>query len=102
MPTRLVSVGLIPGYDKVDPTSDVDRFWENYRVRTVRWWFDDGSSTVQSFADDRELQTVAVAVVTSSVSIEIIDVYDSDYPIGNPHRREFVPISEVELLGSPA
>jgi hypothetical protein len=98
-PIHLTSVGLIPGYDKIDPTSNVDRFFENFRVKTVRWTFDNGSSLSQTFDDSRELQRLAVDVVTTNITITIDDVYDSSYPVGNPHRREFVPISEIQIVG---
>lgn len=100
-PIHLTSVGLLPGYDKIDPTSNVDRFFENFRVKTVHWTFDNGSSLSQSFDDSRELQRLAVDVITTNITITIDDVYDSSYPVGNPHRREFVPISEIQILGVP-
>ena len=38
----VAEVGLIPGYDKFDPCTKVDRFFELRRVRRVRWEFDGG------------------------------------------------------------
>jgi len=100
-PVRITSVGLVPGYNKVDPTSGVDRFYENRRVRSVAWWFDDGTRIVQDFADSRELQTIPIdGITTTSVTIEILDYYESAYPEGDPQRREFVAISDVELQGT--
>ncbi len=102
-PVRVTSVGLVPGYDKVDPTSGADRFYENRRVRSVAWWFDDGTRIVQDFADSRELQTIPVdGIVTTSATIEILDFYESAYPLGHPQRREFVAISDVQLEGTGA
>jgi hypothetical protein len=101
-PTRIVGVGLVPGYDKIDPVSGADRFLENYRVAEVRWIFDDGTAISQSLADRRDLQRLTIGDnVTSTVTIEIVAVHEPSYGPTDPRRRDFVPISEVELLAVP-
>jgi hypothetical protein len=100
-PVSLSGVGLIGGYPKIDPVSHADRFLENFRVRSVRWTFDDGSSWVQNLADARDMQMLDVQAVTTRALLEIVDVYDSTYPIGDARRREFVPIADVAFMGTP-
>jgi hypothetical protein len=91
---HLTQVGLIPGYAKVDPSSGVNRFPENRRIRTVRWHFDDGTTVDQRFSDSPSMQRTAVDASTGSVTIEIL----SSRP-GDPDH-DYVPISEVSLVGT--
>jgi hypothetical protein len=93
-PAHLTGVGLIPGYAKVDPTSGVNRFPENRRVREVRWHFDDGTTVDQRFDDNPTMQAATVDTTTSSVTIELL----STRP-GTPDH-DYVPISEVSLVGT--
>lgn len=94
-PTRLSEVGLIPGYAKVDPCNDVDRFRQLRRILKVRWAFDGGASVDQDFAEEPTLQRIAVDVVTTTVTLEILDV-TSDPGI------DHTPISEVAFSGAAA
>jgi hypothetical protein len=94
-PTRLLSVGLIPGYDKVDACSGDDRFPQHRRVTQVLWVFDDGSQVNQVFQDDRSMQVIPVDVVTTSVTMRIL----GSTP---PGVLDYTPISEVQLKGTPA
>ena len=70
----LAIIGLIGGYVKVDSLTGVDRFEQNARVRQVQWGFSDGtnSSTVtQNLADARSMQTTAVDVVATTVTMTV-------------------------------
>lgn len=91
---HLTRVGLIPGYAKVDPSNDVDRFPENRRVREVRWRFDDGTTVDQRFADTPDMQETEVDATTRSVTIEVL----GSRP-GTPDH-DYLPISEVSLVGT--
>ena len=98
-PVHLTSVGLIGGYVKVDSLTGVDRFEQNARVRQVQWGFSDGtnSSTVtQNLADARSMQTTAVDVVASTVTMTVT----ATYPPGGPAPRDMVPVAEVQFTGS--
>jgi hypothetical protein len=95
---RIVQVGAIPGYDRVDPFNNDDRFFENRRVQSATWACLDAAGTVissapQSFADDRtmQVQNVTGFDACAAVRIEITDSTPST-------RRDFVAISEVTLL----
>ncbi len=92
-PAYITSVGLIPGYAKVDPTDGSDRFLENRRVRAVRWTFDGGVVQEQTFADSRDLQTIQIpGVLTSTITVEILETTSDP-------ARDFTPISEVQVEG---
>jgi hypothetical protein len=93
--THLVQVGLIPGYDKIDDCSGADRFAQMRKVTGVKWTFADGRSVQQSFTPDRNLQTMTVDVVTTSVVMEVTGTTP-------PDGLDYTPISEVSLIGTPA
>ena len=93
--THLTSVGMIGGYDKTDPLTGIDRWPQNHRVRRVRWTFSDGTTVEQDLADSREMQSIAVDVTTSSVTIEIL----STYPPSGPDPKQMVVVAEVQLIG---
>jgi hypothetical protein len=94
-PTRLVSVGLVPGYDKVDSCSNDDRFPQHRRITQVLWLFDGGAQVNQSFVDDRQLQVIPVDVITASVTVRIL----ATTPAG---VLDYTPVSEIQLKGTPA
>ena len=94
----LTSVGLIPGYDKVDAKSGIDRFQQNRRIARVSWSFDDDSPVPQDFQDNRSMQTTPVNVVTTTVRIR---VESSRAPANSTEPRDFIAISEVSLQGLP-
>jgi len=92
----VTSVGLVPGYDKVDPTTGRSRFLQNRRIAAVRWVFDDDSSVVQQFADEPALQTTSVSAVTRTVRIQI----EATRAPASGDPRNFAPVSEVLVEGS--
>jgi|GEM_PF-3492445 hypothetical protein len=94
-PTRLTSVGLLPGFAKVDPCSGTDRFPQLRRVTSVRWVFDGGVAVDQTFADEPQIQSIPVDVTTGLVTVEITGVTASP-------DIDATPISEIALLGVPA
>ena len=92
-PTYVTEVGLIPGYDKVDPSDGTDRFTEERRIRQVTWTFDDGVTQDQAFADSRDLQTIQIpGVLTSTVRVTINET--------TAHGgRDFTAISDILVRG---
>jgi hypothetical protein len=98
-PTRLTSIGLIPGYAKHDPCSGADRFPQSYRIASVSYAFDDGTTVSQSFADSPTMQTTPVDTTTSHVVVTITGTTQPAYPVGDPSRREKTPISEIAITG---
>ena len=70
-------------------------------MRQVEWAFSDGTNTstaTQNLADDRSMQTMAVDVVVTTVTMTVTDTY----PPGGPEPREMVPVAEVQFTGAPA
>ena len=94
-PTRLGQVGLVPGYAKIDPCNGADRFRQLRREVAVRWSFDNGVTVDQQFTEEPAMQMIGVDVVTTTATIEILDVTE------NP-EIDHTPISEVSFLGAPA
>lgn len=90
---RVTEVGLVPGYNKVDPCDGADRFVQNRRPTAVTWIFDDGTQVPQSLSDIRQLQSVAVNATTTSIRLRI------DGVTGSP-ERDFTAISEVSARGN--
>jgi hypothetical protein len=95
-PVTLASMGLIPGYAKIDPADGTDRFSENRTVTSVVWWFDDGTAqaqTIPSPAPTLASVRLPAGATTSQVVLEIIGT-------GNDGAvRDFTAISEVRFTG---
>ena len=72
-PVQLTSVGLIPGYDKIDPTDSADRFVQGRTVTRVRWTFDDGSTVQATPNGERSMRTTPVAVRITTVRMTILE-----------------------------
>jgi hypothetical protein len=103
-PMKVSRVGIIPGYDKVDPEDDTDRFYQMYVVREARIEFSDGSRHLADFRRDREMQFVDVPdTETTSVRITILDTYPPQlrHPNGSSYSALLgkSAISEVKVEG---
>lgn len=95
-PVTVTSVGLVPGYDKVDPVDGIDRFTETRTVTAVEWAFDDGSTRRQDIPNPtRELARLDLdaPVSTSTVTLLIAATGNDGAP------RDYTPVSEVEVVG---
>ncbi|WP_179663941.1 NADase-type glycan-binding domain-containing protein [Nocardioides panaciterrulae] len=102
-PTRLTSVGLINGYAKSATDGaghELDWYHGDRRVLSVEWSFDDGSKLTQDLGDTRDMQTVDLdhPVTTSTVQLHLVKV---SAPGHGPAARDYTPISDVTLLGTP-
>jgi hypothetical protein len=91
-PVHLVSIGVIPGYAKVDRTSGENRFTENRRVQEARFEFDNGIVNDFSFLDLADVQSNLVSVETTTVKVTILDSTGKT-------KRDFTAISEIEFHG---
>lgn len=90
----VTEVGLLPGYAKTDPTDGTNRYFQNRRVSSVQWTFDDGTSVQQSFdTDDAQVQGIDVEATTREITILITGTTP-------PGSRDFTPISEIHVYGS--
>jgi hypothetical protein len=92
----LSQVGIIAGYDKIDPCNGVDRFWENRIVRRVRLDFVDAGSSMEAMLQPmREIQYVPVPdVQTRRLRITILE--SSPPP---EDGRDLIGISEIQVWG---
>lgn len=93
-PHHVLLVGLIPGYDKIDPFNGTDRFVENRRVSSVQWACDNGDTARQTFEDQRSMQYLNVDF--AGCATLTITITGTLTPGGT---RDFTPISEVEVDG---
>lgn len=96
----LTSIGIVPGYAKIDPYDGTDRYAQNRRISAVQYTFDDGSAVSQSFATSasyRSLQTLALPnVSTSHVTITILSSVSGE-ATGGQQPFDKVAISEVAV-----
>ncbi len=90
--TTLSSVGLVPGYDKLDQCTNADRFLQTRRITEGRWSFDDGTSVVQAFTESRGLQVLAVSTTTTRVVFEVLATTAAP-------ELDFTAVSELRLFG---
>jgi hypothetical protein len=102
-PTRLTEVGLVNGYAKTARDgggNPLDWYHGNRRVLQVEWVLDDGTAIPQTLDDTRELQVVEIEpVTTSTVVLRLVSV---SAPGTGRAARNYTPISDVSLVGSPA
>jgi serine/threonine-protein kinase len=96
----IAKIGVIAGYDKVDPFDNTDRFAQNRVVQRVRLEFSDGTSQEATFAQQREMQFVQLPqpVRTRWVRLVIVNTYP---PLQAEDTRDFTPVSEVVVQGAP-
>jgi hypothetical protein len=90
---RIRSVGLVPGYAKVDPCDGTDRFAENRRPTAVTWQFEDGTERTQRLRDAGEMQTVSVDAQANVIRMRL------DGVTGNT-GRDYTAVSEIAVTGN--
>lgn len=88
---EITSVGLVPGYDKVDPGSGRDRWDENRHISSVTYSFDDGTTVTVPLDGSRDIQRHRLDVPVISTAVTII--VESTTGIGD------TCVSEVEVTG---
>jgi hypothetical protein len=103
-PVTITEVGLVPGYDKVDPYDGTDRFAQSPRILGATWTFDDGTVVSQSFdtspTTGRDLQTVSVPPVrTSSVLLTVTTTVPGS-TVGDQGPVTKTGTSTVRLVGA--
>ena len=102
-PVRVATVGILPGYAKVDGDDGSDRFVQNRKVTKVRYEFDGGVNVEAGLAPSPQVQSTAVDVVSTSVRIVILESVAGSSVTNNrgvvlgPIDR--TPISEVVVTG---
>ena len=96
-PVGVVSVGIIPGYAKVDPHDGTEWYPLNRRLTEVRWHFDDGTAVDQQLDPDPELRDMQALelpepVTTSTLILEIV----SSAP-GSSDTHPNVAVTDLEV-----
>ncbi len=93
-PSIVTRVGLIPGYDKYDPCTGSDRFYDLRRITAVRWTFDDGTA-VDHFvnpAPGMQVFELATPATTGTVTLTILSSVEP-----GDARLDYTPVSEVVI-----
>jgi hypothetical protein len=93
--TRVLQVGLIPGYAKVDACNGADRFLQYRRILSVRWTFDGQAPVDQNLSEKPSMQMAGVDATATHVSLEILRVTDGP-------QLDWTAISDVTIAGVPA
>jgi hypothetical protein len=90
---RIRSVGIVPGYAKVDPCDGTNRFTENRRPTAVTWQFEDGTRRTQSLQDAGQMQTINVDAQASTIRLRLDSVTPNT-------GRNFTAVSEIAVTGN--
>ena len=89
---RIKEVGLIPGYEKRDAKSGVNRFTENRRISVVSWSAPPARPVRQRFKDAATMQQTPVNFLSRKVTITILSTTKDG-------GRNYTPISDVRFVG---
>jgi hypothetical protein len=92
---RITEVGLIPGYDKTDQCTGIDRYVQMRRIKKVRWSFDDNTTAEQTFTDERSSQAIAVSAISTRIVVEILETT-------NQRELDYTAISDIRIAGTNA
>src|SRR5215204_5436003 len=102
-PVRVRRLGIIPGYDKIDPCDSTYWFYQQRVIRTAEVRFSDGSTVKANFVRSPRMQFTKMAVTkTNSITITIRDTYPAgDSPMGEDYLFTVVRagISEIIVEG---
>lgn len=100
---ELTELGIIAGFNKIDPTDGTDRFLQSRRVASVRVELDDGSSTDLLLADERAMQYLPVVGKTGSARIVITGTRPGSTVVNDLGEAlaavDKTPIAEVVFTG---
>lgn len=97
---NVATVGMIPGYDKIDEFNNNDRFVENRRVTTAVWHCIDSAgvevaSVAQTFADSREMQSTP-ATGFAACQVVRLEITGST----SPGSRDYTAISDISIVAA--
>lgn len=95
-PMIVSEIRIVPGYAKIDPRDNTNRFYQNRRVVRVRIETSDGIPIEATFVDAPIAQPIPLnGVTTNTIRVIIIETTDP----GAVNGRDFTPISEIEVYG---
>ncbi|WP_062529778.1 NADase-type glycan-binding domain-containing protein [Demequina rhizosphaerae] len=99
-PMTVSRVGLVNGYAKVDASSGTDRYLQNHRLCWATFELSDGSAwSIELDTEDRTMQSIPVAGTVDWVRITDLYYCGTEDPEAT---RDFIAISDVEIIGKPA
>jgi serine/threonine-protein kinase len=92
-------VGIIPGYDKVDPFDGTDRFTQNRVVKRARLEFSNGIAFEATFEPRRDMQFVQLPqpIRTRWLRVVVLETYP---PAAAQDARDSTAISEIVVQGT--
>lgn len=98
----VASVGLIPGYTKVDPHDGTEWYPLNRRLTEVRWHFDDHTTVAQELDPDpgrRDLQMLELAepIEAAMLTLEIVSSVQ-----GSSQAHPNIAVSHIEIVAVEA
>jgi hypothetical protein len=89
------TVGLVPGYAKVDACSGNDRFTDMRRIAQVTWSFDGGEELVQDLdVDSPTMQTIDLPEPVAASKVRMTIQLTTDPGTAG---FDYAPVSEVTL-----
>jgi hypothetical protein len=96
--TKVVQLGLVNGYAKVDPRTTEKRYGEYRRITAVTWTFPNGAAFEQQLRDgDESAQTIRIPTQLTRQLTLTID--KTTQPGQRTKTRDAVLISEVAIAG---
>lgn len=96
---RVAEIGIIGGFDKIDPCDGTDRFFQGRIIRKVRLEFDSGKRVEVSLVAVRSMQYVTIPDIETQ-RLRII-ILESDVPPAN-NGRDLIAISEIHIQARPS
>ncbi len=94
-PIMVTEVGIVAGFDKIDPCDATDRFYQGRIVRKVRLEFDNGQQVEVALEPVRDPQYVTLDNIRTE-RIRIV-VLESDPP-PTTNGRDIMALSDVDVL----
>lgn len=95
-PIQVTEVGLVAGFDKIDPCDGTDRFFQGRIVRKARLEFDGGERVDVSLLAVRSIQYVTIPDIrTQRLRVVILE---SSPPANG---RDLAALSEIEVQARP-
>lgn len=91
-------VGVIPGYDKVDPNSGTNRFYQRNILKTATLEFSDGSTEEATFEEDPRMQFTEVEPIeTDHVRVTIEETYPAGYSWDDSSDSTAPPVDNTAI-----
>lgn len=96
-PMQVAEVGIVAGFDKIDPCDGTDRFFQGRIVRKARLEFDGGERVEVALLAVRSIQYVTIPdILTQRLRIVILET--SQLP---ENGRDLAAISEIDVQARP-